>query len=121
MEPILTANCMARLAGGVNSGLKPRAMSARAADREQLRRHRAARGQLSVIDRMQADAGAKQAFVSVAMLRKDNQRCRELDAIVDRQVRPMSQPAGPRIVKHKVANLYEGHDKPLEWAPLEYY
>lgn len=96
-------------------------MQARQAyENEKLVEQRRRRGELRFLDRMKADALNKEAFSEVCALRQHPSNRMALDRAIDR-LRPVSREQGPVIVKHCHKLLYEGQDKKMDWAPLEYY
>mmetsp|Transcript_85047 Transcript_85047/g.134358 ORF Transcript_85047/g.134358 Transcript_85047/m.134358 type:complete len:116 (+) Transcript_85047:66-413(+) len=115
MDPILTANLKASAIGESDKRKKWRSF-----EQEKLRAERRKRGSLYVFDRMDADAAAKTAFSQVCALRANSVHRVALDRAIDK-IRPAPELKGPRIVTHNSKVLYQGHGKPVEWAPLEFY
>merc|ERR1719198_3621 len=69
---------------------------------------------------MEADSSSKRAYSQVCTLRSSPVNCRQLDRALER-LRPAEALDGPKIVKYNSKTLYDGHDRKMNWAPLEYY
>mmetsp|Transcript_62913 Transcript_62913/g.132804 ORF Transcript_62913/g.132804 Transcript_62913/m.132804 type:complete len:155 (-) Transcript_62913:188-652(-) len=78
------------------------------------------RGQMMFLERMEADANSKHALQEVIVARQDPGRRQLLDRTVQR-LRPVPTLKGPVVASHDRRTLWEGHDRKLNWAPLEYY
>eukprot|EP00933_Yihiella_yeosuensis_P081624 TRINITY_DN95281_c0_g1_i1.p1 TRINITY_DN95281_c0_g1~~TRINITY_DN95281_c0_g1_i1.p1 ORF type:complete len:123 (-),score=30.61 TRINITY_DN95281_c0_g1_i1:395-763(-) len=122
MDAIHAANLKAFVAHAPKNGQdkgEPAAIATRF-ERKQLSDARRARGNLSFMERMEADSDKKQAYSHVVAMRENRAQRKALDAMV-KKLRPEPEQKGPKIVSHDGASLFEGHDRKLEWAPLEYY
>mmetsp|Transcript_83506 Transcript_83506/g.153386 ORF Transcript_83506/g.153386 Transcript_83506/m.153386 type:complete len:119 (-) Transcript_83506:49-405(-) len=118
MDPILVANLKAIIAGESDRGKT--ASRDFTYERESLRQQRQKRGELLFLERMQVDATSKKAFTEACALRDNPVHRSALDRAVQR-MRPLPEAAGPRVVTHDSKLLYEGQNRKMDWAPLEYY
>eukprot|EP00933_Yihiella_yeosuensis_P045845 TRINITY_DN41275_c0_g1_i1.p3 TRINITY_DN41275_c0_g1~~TRINITY_DN41275_c0_g1_i1.p3 ORF type:complete len:123 (-),score=26.87 TRINITY_DN41275_c0_g1_i1:128-496(-) len=122
MDPVRTANLKAFVAQAPKDG-KAEGLPAAAAtkfERKLLAEARRKRDSMGVLERMEADADQKAAFTQVCDMRQNAHNRRALDRMV-KGMRPEPPKAGPTIASHNSKNLFEGHDKEQQWAPLEYY
>mmetsp|Transcript_25589 Transcript_25589/g.41019 ORF Transcript_25589/g.41019 Transcript_25589/m.41019 type:complete len:114 (-) Transcript_25589:64-405(-) len=113
MDPILTAHLKAAVVGEAGT-------SNRAYEKQKLVDQRRKRGGLNFLGRMEADATSKKAFNQVCALRGNRVQREALDRALDRTRPPRAQ-GGPVVVTHDSKLCYEGQDRKMEWAPLEYY
>mmetsp|Transcript_78225 Transcript_78225/g.176778 ORF Transcript_78225/g.176778 Transcript_78225/m.176778 type:complete len:119 (-) Transcript_78225:154-510(-) len=118
MDPILVANL--KVARGSSVPAASERAERRTFARTELSKQRQKRGQLLFLDRMEADATSQRAFSHVCTLRQHREHRDALDRAVD-SMRPKAQQPGPRVVSHSSKILFEGHDRKMNWAPLEFY
>merc|ERR1719215_69317 len=138
MDPLMTANVQAYVssmkrstsvpAGTTMGGtMRPDTLAATrrgyehaSFERKQLVEARRKRGSMMFLDRMEVDVSGKQASQAVAAMRKDPHRRDALDRVVV-SMRPEPPLAGPKVVSHSNKTMWQGHDRKMNWAPLEYY
>eukprot|EP00446_Apocalathium_sp_SHHI-4_P037428 CAMPEP_0177313178 /NCGR_PEP_ID=MMETSP0368-20130122/11271_1 /TAXON_ID=447022 ORGANISM="Scrippsiella hangoei-like, Strain SHHI-4" /NCGR_SAMPLE_ID=MMETSP0368 /ASSEMBLY_ACC=CAM_ASM_000363 /LENGTH=133 /DNA_ID=CAMNT_0018772261 /DNA_START=21 /DNA_END=422 /DNA_ORIENTATION=+ len=133
MDPCLTANLQAFIAhsGGTprvtaregsqrSSSVPPGASARQGFERRSLLEQRRKRGSVLFLDRMDADANSKAALKLVCAMRQDPDRRVALDRAVEK-LRPAPEVKGPIVATYDHRSLWEGHNKKLNWAPLEYY
>jgi len=89
-------------------------------ERRQLAEARRKRGTMNFLERMEADSDCKQAFGQVCDMRQNDQQRKALDKMIVNG-RPQPETTGPKVVTHSGKNLFQGHDKKMEWGPLEFY
>ncbi|CAE8636921.1 unnamed protein product [Polarella glacialis] len=68
----------------------------------------------------EVDSENKQAFSQVCDMRKNEGQRKQLDKMVEK-MRPPPNQKGPKIVSHNDKALFDGHDRKMNWAPLECY
>eukprot|EP00747_Dinoflagellata_sp_TGD_P073551 gnl/TRDRNA2_/TRDRNA2_157959_c0_seq1.p1 gnl/TRDRNA2_/TRDRNA2_157959_c0~~gnl/TRDRNA2_/TRDRNA2_157959_c0_seq1.p1 ORF type:complete len:126 (+),score=16.40 gnl/TRDRNA2_/TRDRNA2_157959_c0_seq1:72-449(+) len=117
---IKAAKAMSSAENTPRGGDNEKKTALRKMERDKLLESRRKRGNLVFLDRMATDINDKIAYREIAALRQNPQHRAVLDRQLER-ITPAAAPPGPRIVVHKNNVLYEGHDKEVNWAPLECY
>ncbi|CAK9029218.1 unnamed protein product [Durusdinium trenchii] len=118
MDPVRQANLVAYVASAPKTG---RASGFSALyEKKQLIEARRKRQTMNFMERMEVDAEQKQALAQVTLMRQNEDHRKALDRLVEK-MRPEPLARGPKIVKHNVKALHQGHDRQLNWAPLECY
>ena len=75
---------------------------------------------MNFMERMEVDSEHRQALAQVTEMRRNEDHRKALDRLIE-GMRPENQVGGPKIVKHNGKALHQGHDRKLNWAPLECY
>eukprot|EP00930_Biecheleria_cincta_P005296 TRINITY_DN106217_c0_g1_i1.p1 TRINITY_DN106217_c0_g1~~TRINITY_DN106217_c0_g1_i1.p1 ORF type:complete len:115 (+),score=30.65 TRINITY_DN106217_c0_g1_i1:64-408(+) len=114
MDPVRTANLHAYVANAPKSG------SAAAYEKKQLAEARRQRATMTLMQRMEADAEHKQALEHVMDMRQNVNTRVALDRMVER-MRPDEPLKEPKVVSHNNKAVSHGHDRKMNWAPLECY
>eukprot|EP00929_Paragymnodinium_shiwhaense_P093628 TRINITY_DN5383_c0_g1_i2.p2 TRINITY_DN5383_c0_g1~~TRINITY_DN5383_c0_g1_i2.p2 ORF type:complete len:122 (+),score=32.25 TRINITY_DN5383_c0_g1_i2:80-445(+) len=121
MDPLLAANLKAAAASQTKRrAVTPGPLAGRSFERKKLVEQERMRGELTFMQRMEADACSKRAYSQVCALRQNPANARCLDKALDR-LKPAKPSSGPVIVTHQPKLMYEGQDQQQFWAPLEYY
>eukprot|EP00747_Dinoflagellata_sp_TGD_P210838 gnl/TRDRNA2_/TRDRNA2_84074_c0_seq4.p2 gnl/TRDRNA2_/TRDRNA2_84074_c0~~gnl/TRDRNA2_/TRDRNA2_84074_c0_seq4.p2 ORF type:complete len:128 (-),score=24.71 gnl/TRDRNA2_/TRDRNA2_84074_c0_seq4:105-488(-) len=89
-------------------------------ERRKLLDQRRKRGSMDFLERMAADVNDKRAFNEVCGIRQNPEHRAFLDKELNK-LKPPPKPNGPVMATHNSKSLYQGHDKPQNWAPLEFY
>mmetsp|Transcript_78820 Transcript_78820/g.221181 ORF Transcript_78820/g.221181 Transcript_78820/m.221181 type:complete len:131 (-) Transcript_78820:120-512(-) len=130
MDPLLTANLQAFVAHrptataqpslGLGSTANDLGSTRRDFERQKLLEQRRKRGSMVFMDRMEVDASKRAALQKVSAMRQDADRRLQLDRMVER-MRPAPEKKGPIVTTYGANCLWEGHNRNLNWAPLECY
>eukprot|EP00440_Ansanella_granifera_P076138 gb/GFBE01082630.1/.p1 GENE.gb/GFBE01082630.1/~~gb/GFBE01082630.1/.p1 ORF type:complete len:119 (+),score=33.70 gb/GFBE01082630.1/:1-357(+) len=118
MDPVREANLAAYVASAPKTGSSSTFTAN--FEKKQLAEARRKRSTMTVMERMEADAETKQALAHVKDMRQNTENRKALDRMVE-GMRPAPEQKGPKIVSHNGKALQEGHDRKLNWAPLECY
>ncbi|CAE7874682.1 unnamed protein product [Symbiodinium necroappetens] len=118
MDPVRQANLSAYVASAPKTG----SASTFSAlwEKKQLLEARRKRSTMNFMERMEVDSEHRQALAQVTEMRRNEDHRKALDRLIE-GMRPENQVGGPKIVKHNGKALHQGHDRKLNWAPLECY
>eukprot|EP00747_Dinoflagellata_sp_TGD_P210835 gnl/TRDRNA2_/TRDRNA2_84074_c0_seq1.p2 gnl/TRDRNA2_/TRDRNA2_84074_c0~~gnl/TRDRNA2_/TRDRNA2_84074_c0_seq1.p2 ORF type:complete len:128 (-),score=25.89 gnl/TRDRNA2_/TRDRNA2_84074_c0_seq1:127-510(-) len=89
-------------------------------ERKKLLEQRRKRGSMEFLERMASDVNDRRAFNEVCGIRQNPEHRVFLDKELDK-LKPPPKTSGPIMAKHSSKILYQGHDRPQSWAPLECY